>query len=192
MSSCVSVWVWVWVYVYVCVPGTLIWMPCGNKSRVKLSHVTHVNVAQMWMSHGTHTCEWDMSHVNESSTCNHRARPPRSMVPRIVNESRPIQRVPYERVMSHILTEHDRRGPWFYEVAPVDRQKLRKVNLDTNGYSYVAYVLSMRQCLCIGLYIGLVVRSGAKSCAKSTSTPMGIRKLHILCWFNNVYFLVSV
>eukprot|EP00802_Teleaulax_amphioxeia_P023351 Tamp_23916.p3 GENE.Tamp_23916~~Tamp_23916.p3 ORF type:complete len:182 (+),score=52.72 Tamp_23916:2-547(+) len=29
-------------------------------------------------------------------------------------------------------SEHDRRGPWFYEVTPADRAKLREVNIDAN------------------------------------------------------------
>ena len=30
-------------------------------------------------------------------------------------------------------TEHDRRGPWFFEVTPTDHEKLREVNIDSAG-----------------------------------------------------------
>ena len=30
-------------------------------------------------------------------------------------------------------SEHDRRGPWFFEVTPTDHEKLREVNIDSAG-----------------------------------------------------------
>lgn len=35
--------------------------------------------------------------------------------------------------MSVTLSEHDRRGPWFFEVTPADHEKLREVNIDSDG-----------------------------------------------------------
>jgi len=179
------------------------------------------NVNEAWH---IHTCEWVMSHVNESCTCNHRARPPRSMVPRIANESRPMWTCPIWT--SHVAHTYRARPPrsmvlrsgaagspkaaqsqprhqWVFvcRTCFVDatmslyrslyrsrstrwRQKLRNVNFDTNGYSYVAHIMLIQQCLFLGLCIGLVLQSGAKS---SLSTPMGVCILHILCWFNNVF-----
>ena len=36
------------------------------------------------------------------------------------------------RLLPPLRAEHDRRGPWFYEVTPADRAKLREVNIDAN------------------------------------------------------------